>query len=147
VTDDLRHLKSQVLLKEAARYQAQRSVPPYGAQLHAASRAIEQRNVDPNGARAECIFMAMEIDMSYASFSKHFARARSNLRPPVGPFAAALLKGAIRSFIEDRARYLARIPMIFSPRIREGLFNLLGRLIETDSADAHRHGSLARSIV
>jgi hypothetical protein len=73
VTDDLRHLESPP--KEAAHYQAQRSVPPYRAQLHAASRAIEQRNVDPNGARAECIFMAMEIDMSYASFSKHFARA------------------------------------------------------------------------
>jgi len=31
-------------------------------------------------------FMAMEIDMSYASFNKHFARAREddNLRPGGG---------------------------------------------------------------
>lgn len=52
--------------------------------------------------------MTMKIDMPYASFNKHFARAREddNLRPLSGALFAAgvisLLEGAIHSFIKDR---------------------------------------------
>lgn len=51
-----------------------------------AQRAIKQRNVETRVIYGRYTFVAMEIDMPYASFNKHFARARrkGNLRPLAG---------------------------------------------------------------
>lgn len=60
----------------------------------------------------------MKIDMSYASFNKHFARTREddNLRPRVLLAGlVSLLEGVIYSFIKDRTRDISsytHVPMI-----------------------------------